>query len=109
MCRLVRNLAIHQGPYLVCAHHLRDLLTCYRENSTISYPPDNHCHHDLLFRTVSIIKFMKSFKYFGICLHYVSCSLQCQQAVVSGKLPVRIDDAVYLAALQLYIEVSIDK
>lgn len=52
---------------------------------------------------------MKSFKYFGICLHYVSCSFQCQQAVVSGKLPVRIDDAVYLAALQLYIEVSIDK
>ncbi|XP_028412259.1 uncharacterized protein LOC114535076 [Dendronephthya gigantea] len=78
---LIDNLATRQGPYLVCAQHLESLLMHSQEDTSISLPPENHCHHDILFRS-------------------------CQQAVLSGALPAKIDDAIYLAALQLYIELS---
>ena len=53
---IINSLAIHEGPYGVCAQHLENLLIHYQENTSISLPPENHCHHDVLFRSVSSSK-----------------------------------------------------
>ncbi|XP_031563112.1 uncharacterized protein LOC116298715 [Actinia tenebrosa] len=71
------------GPYLPCAESLENLLVGLEDYSPGAKKDDsqliNHCHHSLLYA-------------------------QCQKAIVSGGQPCQVDDAVYLSALQLYIE-----
>ena len=37
---------------------------------------------------------------------FASVCCQCHKAIITGGLPCPVDDAIYLGALQLYIEVS---
>ena len=52
---LIVTLASYDGPYLVCAQRLQDCLNHFEEDTTIHLPPEDHCHHDILFRTVRVV------------------------------------------------------
>jgi len=71
------------GPYLPCAEILEHLIHSVVERASKKGHLDrfqaNHCHHAILYE-------------------------QCQKAIVSGSLPCSVEDAIYLSALQLYIE-----
>ncbi|XP_032222674.2 uncharacterized protein LOC5521422 isoform X1 [Nematostella vectensis] len=71
------------GPYLPCAesleHYLTSIVDMNPVKRTLESSHENHCHHSILYE-------------------------QCQKAVVGGGLPCHVEDAIYLSALQLYIE-----
>ncbi|KAK3697424.1 hypothetical protein QZH41_019237, partial [Actinostola sp. cb2023] len=71
------------GPYLPCAESLEALLHGLANHMPRMRKDDslqeNHCHHSILYE-------------------------QCQKAIVGGGQPCQVDDAIYLSALQLYIE-----
>ena len=106
--KIVQRLKLVRGPYLPHAHRLKSFLQDInhpRINSLLASADDERRvpHHDNLYKLVC------AYIVFNDDVIVMSCFksfLQCKQMVLGGHLPVTMDTAVYLASLQLHIEVQ---
>lgn len=106
--KVIQRLKLARGPYLPHAHRLKSFLqdaSHPRISSSLASAEEERRvpHHDNLYKLVRIV--FHQVVYDVIIMSYLV--LQCKQMVLGGHLPVTMDTAVFLASLQLHIEVSL--
>lgn len=104
--KVVKRLRLTRGPFIPHTHRLRSLMQDLgrprnEKHSTSVEEELRVPHHDNLYQLVSVCGCVFDVYYTALLI----CS-QCKQMVTGGHLPVTLDEAIYISALQLHIEVS---